>query len=482
MTSQLRRFRGAHLAALPGAFLAILTLASLSPAPNAAYAQAGRPAVPPAFLGGVPTGEVTAEPLRLTLSDAVARGLDHNLGALLAEQSVRAAEGARDKALADLLPQLSADSFITRQTLSLAAFGFSFPGTPTVIGPFQVVDARAKLRQVLFDWSLIGKKRAATSSLEATRQTYQDARGLVVLLCGNLYLQAVATESRVAAVEAQVDAARSIAELADDRHKAGYVPGIDALRSQVQLQSQQQRLIAAKNDWAKQKLALGRAIGLPPGQEIELVDRVPYAALQAMPLARALDLALATRADLKAAAARVEAAQETLRSIRGEKLPSLVGSADYGEIGNNSGNLDPTFNYTLLLRVPIFEGGREKAKAVEAEAALHQREAELADLTSRTDFEVRGALLDLEAAAERVSVAEATRGLAGQALAQAKDRFSAGASGSIEVVQAQEAVANAEDSYIGSLYDHNAAKAALALALGVAEPAYLKFLRGESGR
>ncbi len=477
MNGRSRLSRRASAAALFGAVL--LFFATFS---GTALAQAGRPALPPAFLGGVPEGKVDPQPLRLTLADAVARGLDHNLGALLAEQNVEVAESLRAKALADLLPQVSADSYFARQTLSLAAFGFSFPGSPTIIGPFQVLDARARIKQTLFDWSLLEKKRAAGSTLEATRQTYQDARGLVVLVCGNLYLQAVATESRVAAVEAQVEAARSIFQLADDRHKAGYVPGIDALRSQVQLQSQQQRLIAAKNDQAKQRLSLARAIGLPPGQEIELVDRVPYAELHALPLDEAIQTALTTRADIKAAQARVEAAKQTLRSIRGEKLPSLVGSADYGEIGNNSGNLNHTFNYTLALKIPIFEGGKVEAKAAEAEAALRQREAELADLSSRADFEVRSALLDLNAAAERVSVADATRNLAEQALAQGKDRFSAGAAGSIEVVQAQEAVATAEDSYIGSLYDHNAAKAALALALGLAEPAYLKFLRGESGR
>ncbi len=446
---------------------------------SVAHAQTGR-TLPPAFLGGVPDAKADPNPLRLTLAEAVARGLDHNLGALLAERSVEAAEAARDKVVADLLPQISADSYFARQTLSLAAFGFSFPGSPTIIGPFQVLDARAKIRQTLFDWSLLEKRRAASSTLEAARQTYQDARGLVVLVCGNLYLQAVASETRVAAVEAQVEAARSIFQLAEDRHTAGYVAGIDALRSQVQLRAQEQRLIAAKNDLAKQKLTLGRAIGLPPGQEIELVDRVPYAELRPVPLAEALQTALATRADLKAATAKVEAAKETLRAIRGERLPSLVGSADYGEIGNNTGNLNHTFNYTLALRVPIFEGGRVEAKAADAEAVLGQREAELADLSSRADFEVRTALLDLEASSERVHVAEATRDLAEQALTQAKDRFSAGAAGSIEVVQAQEAVATSEDGYISSLYDHNAAKAALALALGVAEPAYLKYLRGES--
>ncbi|HXU45484.1 MAG TPA: TolC family protein [Thermoanaerobaculia bacterium] len=475
MTSRLRLSPGALFAALLGVALAF--------PPGSVLAQGGRgPTVPPVFLGGVPSGSVDREPLRLTLADAVARGLDHNLGALLAEQGIRAAEGTRGKALADLLPQVSGDGFLTRQTLSLAAFGFSFPGTPTIIGPFQVLDVRAKIKQSIFDWSLIEKKRAASSALEASRQSYQDARGLVVLVCGNLYLQAVALESRVAAVLAQVEAAHSIAQLAEDRHKAGSVPGIDALRSQVQLQSQEQRLIAARNDQAKQKLALARAIGLPPGQEIELVDKVPYAQLRALPLAEALQIALATRADVKAAQARVEAAKETLRSVRGEALPSVVGAADYGEIGNNTGNLNHTFAYTVGVHVPLFEGGKVEAKAAEASAALEQRQAELADLLSRTDFEVRSALLDLDAAAERVGVADASRGLAEQALLQAKDRFSAGAAGSIEVVQAQEAVATAEDSYISSLYDHNAAKASLALALGVAEPAYLKFLRGESGR
>jgi outer membrane protein TolC len=63
-------------------------------------------------------------------------------------------------------------------------------------------------------------------------------------------------------------------------------------------------------------------------------------------------------------------------------------------------------------------------------------------------------------------------------LRQAQDRFAAGVTNNIEVIQAQEALATTNDNYINSLLAHNLAKLSLARALGVAEEATKEFLGG----
>ena len=126
--------------------------------------------------------------------------------------------------------------------------------------------------------------------------------------------------------------------------------------------------------------------------------------------------------------------------------------------------------------MPIFQGTRVRADTLQADAALQQRRAELADLDGRIDQQVRTAFLNLKSSSDLVAVSQINIGLADQTLSQARDRFLAGVADNVEVVQAQQSVAAANRSYIASLYSYNFAKMALAQAIGVAEESALTFL------
>lgn len=432
------------------------------------------------LFGGVPSGTATAEVLPLSLSDAIDRGLKHNLGQLLGEQSVRAARGARWRALSDLLPNVATSTTETRKQVNLTAFGFSgFPGTASIVGPFNVFDTRVFLSQPVLDFNALNKARAEADNLKAAEYSYKNTRDLVVLVCGNLYWQASAGRSRIEAARAQLNTARALYTLAVDQKNAGMVAGIDVLRAQVELQAQQQRLIVADNEFAKQKLALARAIGLPLGQEFSLTDQISYAPLSAMTLDDALQRAYRDRGDYRSAIARVRAAESARKAAVGEGLPSVDIDADYGDIGSRPGRSHGTFAVAANVRIPIFQGGRVHGNVLEADAVLEQAKAELEDSRARIYYEIRSAFLDLTAADDRVQVAKSAVDLANEQVKQAQDRFAAGVASNIEVVQAQAALAAASESYISSLYAHNVAKGTLAQVLGVAEDAYKMFLRGK---
>lgn len=115
---------------------------------------------------------------------------------------------------------------------------------------------------------------------------------------------------------------------------------------------------------------------------------------------------------------------------------------------------------------------------LQAEADLARTRDELADLRARIAFEIHTSLLDMKAAAEQFEVAKTRIELAELTLSQARERFTAGVSDNLEVVQAQGAVATAHEAYISSLYAHNVAKLELARALGVAEIKVKNHLRG----
>lgn len=431
------------------------------------------------FFGGAPPGPAQPGVMPLSLTDAVNRGLKYNLGILLSDQATQQARGARIRALSKLLPQISAGASETSEQINLKALGFpNFPGVPPIIGPFGVFDVRGYLDQPILDLKDLHREKAQSDNVKAAQYTYQNARDLVVLVSANLYLQAIAGSSRVSAAKAEVETSQAVYDRAADMKKAGMVPSIDVLRSQVELQGQQQRLIYLQNQFQTEKLDLARAIGLPMAQEFRLTDPVPYTPPPAITLDQALTRALAARADYKSLEAQVRAAESLKKAASSEALPSLNFHADYGDIGPAPGNSHGTYTVAASVKIPIFQGGKVRGDVMQADAVLKQRQSELQDLRSKIEYQVRTAMMDLKSSENQVHVARSTQDLAHQQLAQARDRFAAGVVNSLEVVQAQEAVATADENYISSLYRYNVAKASLARALGLAEEAFKQLTGG----
>jgi len=428
--------------------------------------------------------------LQIDFKDAIDRGLRNNLGLLLAGDQAQIARGQRWKELSELLPNIQARVQEDVQTQSLAALGFNklFPllaapggsstSLPRLVPAFNYFDARASLSQSIFSFKNIERERAASESVKAAQYSYKDAREMVVLAVGNSYLQAIAAGARVETTEAQVKSAQALYGKAADQQKAGLTPAIDALRSQVELQTRQQQLIVARNDLAKLKLNVARIIGLPPGQEFILTEKAPYQALAALPLDTYLQRAYAIRADYQAAVAQVRSAELSRRAAAAGRYPSIDVNANLGDIGVTPSQSNGTWQVNGGITIPIFAGNRVHGDVLQADAQLKQARSQLGDLRGRIDYEVRTALLDLNAAAEQVEVARSSVDLAEQALAQSQDRFTAGVADNLEVVQAQEAVATAHESYIQSLYFHNLSKVELAHAIGDAEDGVKRFLKG----
>ncbi len=443
--------------------------------------------MPPAqgpFGGSVAKGKATTAPLALSFRGAIDRGLQNNLGVLLQADNSLAARGQKWNELSNLLPNLSAGVSENAAQVNLAAQGFrfsggAFAGLPTVVGPFGFFESRVYLTQNIFNLKSIERTRGAVSNERAARFNYKDARDLVVLAVGNAYLQALAGAARVETAEAQVQTAQAVYDKSLNQQNAGVSPAIDTLRSRVELQSRQQQFIVARNDYAKEKLALGRAIGLPAGQEFELSDKAPYEPLAALSLEQSLQRAYGSRSDYQAAVQQVRAAQLFRNAATAEYYPSLDLAASYGDSGITPGNSHGVFAVSGVLRIPIFQGGKVHGDVLQAESQLKQSEQQLENLRGQIDYDVRTALLDLNAAADQVEVARSSVDLAAETLTQARDRFAAGVTDNLEVIQAQEAVASANENYISSLYAHNLAKVELARALGYAEEGVKEYLKSK---
>ncbi|HWC15457.1 MAG TPA: TolC family protein, partial [Terriglobales bacterium] len=171
-----------------------------------------------------------------------------------------------------------------------------------------------------------------------------------------------------------------------------------------------------------------------------------------------------------------KAAERELSAARGERYPVIAMNGDYGDVGSTFGHSNGNFSVQAGVRVPLFTGGRIKGDITQAEASLRQRKAEAENVRGQIDYDVRTAYLNLNAAKEQVDVGKRNVDLANESLARSKDRFTSGVADSVEVVQAEQALASANDQYITSVYNHSLAKLALARALGVAHTEYSQYL------
>jgi outer membrane protein TolC len=432
------------------------------------------------YLGGVPAGGLITAPVELSLEDAVARALKQNLGRVLATDAITDARGARWQALSELLPNVVTDTgFGAHQVNVKAAFGLTIKGEPPIIGPFGYFDSRAYLTQSAFDWTSIERARSSRAQVTSAQFGSKDAREIVVLVIAANYLLAIAYQSEVESAISQRDTAKALFQQTSDQKTVGLASAVDVLRSQVQLQSREQKMIVAQNNLAKQKLVLARAIGLPLGQTFAITTRVPYRELTPSGLDEAIQSAFKARPDLQSQMSQVRSAELSRKAASAERYPSLGVETDYGLSGVNPGSSHGTVDAAATLRVPIFQGGRVHGDILRADASLSREKQRLEDLRARIDQEVRDAYLDLEAASQEVAVEKSAVALATQTLAQSRDRFSSGVTDNIEVVQAQDVLAIATDSYIASLYSHNLAKISLARAIGVEESGFAEYLEGK---
>ena len=432
------------------------------------------------YSGSAASGPASSEMLSLTLDEALRRGLRNNLGSLSQGAAVLQAQGQRVVAKSGLLPTVNAAASEVFERENLRTLGVNFPGfpIPTAVR-FNYIDGRAaELNQSVFDLVRIKNLQSASANLKASLQSARNARDLVVLAVGGSYLQLVATQSRIAAAQAQVESSRAVSQQAADRFHAGLAARLDAERAQVQLQTDQQRLRSLQGDRDSQKLQLARVIGLPLGQVFNTADEYHYTPVSDLTVDSALQRAFQTRSDLLAATSGVRAAEEGLKAAHAERAPQVTVQGSFGGAGvTPSNHATSVYQVAGTVTIPLYEGGRIHGDVQQAQATVQQRRAELENARGQVDQDVRQAFINLNSAADQVGVAQSNVTLSHDSLQQSRDRFAAGVADTVELVQAEQTVVQADNDYITAVFEHNLAKISLARAMGNAEQTLPQLLR-----
>ena len=418
---------------------------------------------------------VSPEPVKLTLEQSVALALKQNTTAQIAILTAAEAEQDKNISRAALLPDaaLQVSDAARRQNLE-TGFGTSIPGIPQHIGPFQVFNAGVAFGSPVFDLTLWRRYQAAKELAGAEKATSFSTREQVILLVVSQYIGSLRAVANVTASKSRVELAQALYDQAADLQKEGVGTGIDTLRANVELQNEKQSLIQAENDRDSSLYVLSRLLNLDPRQKIELADSLSFFDTPQPEMEPSIDAALTERNEWKSLAEQIKAAQHQKQASQAERLPSLRFDGNWAYQGTSTNNGIPVYTYQAGINMPLFTGGRIHAEIVKADLQIRVLEQQKADLRNSIALDVKTALLNLESARNEVQVANLGVQLAKEEVDQARDRFKAGVANNIEVIQAQDALARANDNQIIALYRFNQARADYARGIGQMEKIYAK--------
>src|SRR5665213_254748 len=417
-------------------------------------------------------------PYRLTLHDAIQKALQANLNVLVAGTRVDEAEGARQRSLsAALLPRVNAETYANVQNRNLRAFGISVPGIPfpNVVGPFSNYDFRIYAQQNVVDLASYRAFKASEHAVDAGKMDERDARDLIVRSIAANYLDAQSAAARVDAARSRVTDSSTLLKLANDKHDAGTATGVDVLRAQVQLANDKQALLVAENRLKQSLLALARNLGMNPASPLELAEPLHYQTLAQLQPETLWPQALKARADYLSLASQRQGLVEQQRASRARFYPKLSLNGNIGELGRSIGSVQTTGLIQGQIDFTVFDRDRN-GEAEQLASRLRRIDDQIADLERGVEQDIRQALLNLNSAAEQVSVAQQGQDLAQRELLLAQDRFRAGTTNNVEVVTAQDELARAEENFIVAVSSHVDAKFALARAMGDTEKNIQQFM------
>ena len=421
-----------------------------------------------------PAGE--RGPIDLTLKHAVevAISAEGNTNIQLSGWALKQAQARALQARAALLPDLEGAFSDRSSTVNLAAQGLTsiklpIPGGfsfPSFVGPFSSADARLSVQQSVFDFASIRRLQASKVGVSAATQDMDSTAEKVAAQVARAYLAAVRADADVDTANSNVTLSDAVLTQAENQKKAGTGTGIEVTRAKVQLANDRQHLLVAENTRRSAHLELLRAMGTPLDTEVRLTDKLGYVPIDAVALEQAKAQALQARPDLKAQQQREENARLSASAVRMERMPSLAAFGDYGSSGIALDNSLPTRAYGISLKVPIFDGGRRDARRAEAVGAYGSEKVRTGDLKQQIELDVRLALDGLRSAEDQVKVAKEGLELADSELTQARRRYDAGVTNSLEVTDAQTRLERARDNETQALYNYNVARIDLAQAMG----------------
>lgn len=363
-----------------------------------------------------------------------------------------------------LMPQLDATAGWARGRAYVPFNNEAFAASPD-----NVVDARLRLGQALIDLDAVHRSRAASSRVSSANALATQALEDSAATAATAYVDLVSARTLSEVRRGDLKLAQELATLAKAQVDAGAVEGIALTRASTRVAEAQTALAVAEGREQGAAITLATALALDPGTALIAGDALGDtlgASRAAETVAQALVDAASQRPELLAAVANLAAAEEDRRAAGGARLPRVDGFADGGRIGPTADDTVTTWQVGVQVTIPLLD--RRPFDQQAASLAAARERIRLDDLRRQIAAQVRGALVGLETGrAALVSAADGRR-LAEREVSEARARFTAGAAGNLELIDAQRSLARAGEALVAAQDGVAQARVRLARAVGVA--------------
>jgi outer membrane protein len=344
------------------------------------------------------------------------------------------------------------------QTSNLQGIGLLIPGFSSRIGPFRTFNARPQVTQTVIDLGLLTRIRASRAQQGVTKLEADAVKDDLAIAVVELYIQALQSDSRIAASEARLASTEAVLRQVRDKEQAGSASKLDVARAEEQLENERGLRAAARRDAAVLRALLATAIGVEGSLAEERLEKPAFELPE--------EAALQNRPDLKALEARVAVAALDRKAAAQQKLPKLTAFADWGVLGAGPDQSIGTYTVGATLTIPLWTGRRIESEVAAASAREDQTKQQIRRARIQIRQELQQFTTELQAALEIHQTAARAAAASRNILELATLRFQSGLATSVDTQVAQSGLAEAEDRRIRAEHDVLLAQARLAKAGG----------------
>ncbi len=392
--------------------------------------------------------EVRAEPV--TLGQAYALALQQGEDVRIGEESVRQAKEDIIRARSTVLPQVTLKGNYTRYPEEVGQFGILQPGTS--------YGAEATLEQEIFAG---GKNKAglniAKRSVEAAAADVRLVREQLLLRVAAVFYSVLRAQKNVEIQTRNVERLAEHRRLSELRYKVGEVTESILLRAEAELAGARAELVARQNDLAIAKRELQLLTTLPDSAEV-VEPALPQFESEALDALRAA--AREHREDLIRSQLQERIAQERVAFARGSLFPSVTAEGSYSRRAQ-----DPETPFFIgeswfvggRVEFPLFDGGLRRAELRQAKSRLEQGRLTTTRLAEQIDLDVTRASLNLEAVTRVLQSRQDQHRFAAKNFEMVSKQFTFGLATNLDVLDANQALIEAERDVIAGTYDRHLA-------------------------
>lgn len=322
------------------------------------------------------------------------------------------------------------------------------------------------ISQFLFDFGrhhgLVAQRRYEAASVAADEQL---AKLNLIFQVSQRYFAVLEAKQLIKVYEKAVEQRNYHLHEAQVKARAGLRPQLDVYITQAEVERAQLHLVDAQNSYEDAKVALNNALGLSDrAPEYHLADILSYAAVNDT-LQPLLVTAFRLRPDLKALDDQAKALGAQVVEYKSDYYPSVAATAGYSAMGTSLPAAN-NYNVGVVVTWPIFNSFLTTNQVSEASARQHGIEDAIDDLQQRITLQVQTALLDWQAALQRIQRAKKALAASRAELELAEKRYETGLTSIVELEDAQRFYTYDDDAYANALYGFAVAKAAVNEATG----------------